>query len=147
MSMSYDMGYGISAAGAFFNSRRTSEQNGAGAYRNIMGRGDKAEGYSGGLKYDANDVYLAVMFTQSYNAARFGSSDSSVYGYANKAQSFEAYAHYQFDFGLRPFVGYNQTKGKDWPRRQRQGLRRSRSGQIRRPGCDLLLQQKHVYLC
>ena len=113
MSMSYDMGYGISAAGAFFNSRRTSEQNGAGAYRNIMGRGDKAEGYSGGLKYDANDVYLAVMFTQSYNAARFGSSDSSVYGYANKAQSFEAYAHYQFDFGLRPFVGYNQTKGKD----------------------------------
>ncbi len=113
MSMSYDMGYGISAAGAFFNSRRTSEQNGANGHQNIMGRGDKAEGYSGGLKYDANDVYLAVMFTQSYNAARFGSSDSSVYGYANKAQSFEAYAHYQFDFGLRPFVGYNQTKGKD----------------------------------
>lgn len=45
MSMSYDMGYGISAAGAFFNSRRTSEQNGGGGYQNIMGRGDKAEGY------------------------------------------------------------------------------------------------------
>ncbi|RTF20721.1 porin [Serratia marcescens] len=115
MSMSYDMGYGISAAGAFFNSRRTSEQNGGNGHQNIMGRGDKAEGYSGGLKYDANDVYLAVMFTQSYNAARFGSSakDDGAYGYANKAQSFEAYAHYQFDFGLRPFVGYNQTKGKD----------------------------------
>ncbi|WP_273890721.1 porin, partial [Serratia marcescens] len=70
--MSYDMGYGISAAGAFFNSRRTSEQNGGNGHQNIMGRGDKAEGYSGGLKYDANDVYLAVMFTQSYNAARFG---------------------------------------------------------------------------
>ncbi|HDU8665317.1 TPA: porin, partial [Serratia liquefaciens] len=89
------------------------EQNGGGAYSGIMGRGDRAEGYSGGLKYDANDAYLAVMFTQSYNAARFGSTSSDAYGYANKAQSIEAYAHYQFDFGLRPFVGYNQTKGKN----------------------------------
>ena len=89
------------------------QQNGGGAYSGIMGRGDRAEGYSGGLKYDANDAYLAVMFTQSYNAARFGSTSSDAYGYANKAQSIEAYAHYQFDFGLRPFVGYNQTKGKN----------------------------------
>jgi outer membrane pore protein C len=113
MSVNYDIGYGISAAGAFFNSKRTSEQNGGGAYSGIMGRGDHAEGYSGGLKYDDSNTYVAVMFTQSYNAARFGSSDSEAYGYANKAQSFEAYAHYLFDFGLRPFVGYNQTNGKN----------------------------------
>ncbi|NDL65255.1 porin OmpC [Acerihabitans arboris] len=113
MSLSYDLGMGVSAAGAFFNSKRTDDQNGARTYNTIMGRGDRAEGYSGGLKYDANQVYVAVMFTQSYNAAPFGSSDSSVYGYANKAQSFEAYADYKFDFGLVPFVGYNQTRGKD----------------------------------
>ncbi|ATM78582.1 porin OmpC [Serratia fonticola] len=113
MSVNYDIGYGISAAGAFFNSKRTSEQNGGGVYSGIMGRGDHAEGYSGGLKYDDSNTYVAVMFTQSYNAARFGSSDSEAYGYANKAQSFEAYAHYLFDFGLRPFVGYNQTNGKN----------------------------------
>jgi len=109
-SLSYDIGAGVSVAGAFFNSDRTDEQNSA---PGIMGQGKKAEGYSGGLKYDAHNVYLAAMFTQSYNASRFGSTDSEAYGYANKAQSVEAYASYQFDFGLRPFVAYNQTRGSD----------------------------------
>jgi len=113
MSVNYDIGMGVSAGAAFFNSKRTDDQNGGGTNSSIMGRGDKAEGYSGGLKYDANNVYVAVMYTQSYNAAPFGSSSSSVYGYANKAQSFEAYAHYQFDFGLVPFVAYNQTRGSN----------------------------------
>jgi outer membrane pore protein C len=113
MSVNYDIGMGVSAGAAFFNSTRTDDQNGGGTNSSIMGRGDKAEGYSGGLKYDANNVYVAVMYTQSYNAAPFGSSSSSVYGYANKAQSFEAYAHYQFDFGLVPFVAYNQTRGSN----------------------------------
>lgn len=113
MSVNYDIGMGVSAGAAFFNAKRTDDQNGGGTNSAIMGRGDKAEGYSGGLKYDANNVYVAVMYTQSYNAAPFGSSSSSVYGYANKAQSFEAYAHYQFDFGLVPFVAYNQTRGSN----------------------------------
>jgi Outer membrane protein (porin) len=114
MSASYDLGYGISAAAAYFSSDRTNDQNGMnGNYTGILGRGDKAEAYSGGLKYDANNVYLAAMYTQSYNATRFGSSDSSVYGYANKAQNVEVVAQYQFDFGLRPSVAYLQSRGKD----------------------------------
>jgi outer membrane pore protein C len=114
MSVSYDLGYGISAAGAFFSSDRTNDQNGGpNGTSSILGRGDKAEGYSGGLKYDANNVYLAAMYTQSYNATRFGNSNSSLYGYANKAQNFEVVAQYQFDFGLRPSVAYLQSKGKD----------------------------------
>jgi outer membrane pore protein C len=116
MSVSYDLGYGISAAGAYFSSDRTNDQNGMGPnYTGVLGRGDKAEAYSGGLKYDANNVYLATMFTQSYNATRFGNSgnNNSVYGYANKAQNFEVVAQYQFDFGLRPSVAYLQSKGKD----------------------------------
>ncbi|WBF46863.1 porin OmpC [Serratia rubidaea] len=112
MSATYDLGYGISAAAAYFSSDRTNEQNG---YNNprILGSGDKAEAYSGGLKYDANNVYLAAMYTQSYNATRFGSRGSSAYGYANKAQNIELVAQYQFDFGLRPSVAYLQSKGKD----------------------------------
>jgi len=110
MSLSYDIGAGVSVAGAFFNSDRTNEQNDA---PGIMGQGSRAEGYSGGLKYDANNVYLAAMFTQAYNASRFGSTSSEAYGYANESQAFEAYASYQFDFGLRPFVAYNQNRGKD----------------------------------
>ncbi|GBU13578.1 outer membrane porin OmpC [Enterobacterales bacterium] len=110
MSLSYDIGAGVSVAGAFFNSDRTNEQNDA---PGIMGQGSRAEGYSGGLKYDANNVYLAAMFTQAYNASRFGSTSSEAYGYANESQAFEAYASYQFDFGLRPFVAYNQNRGKN----------------------------------
>lgn len=110
MSLSYDIGAGVSVAGAFFNSDRTNEQNDTAG---IMGQGSRAEGYSGGLKYDANNVYLAAMFTQAYNATRFGSTSSEAFGYANESQAFEAYASYQFDFGLRPFVAYNQNRGKD----------------------------------
>ncbi|CAI1520208.1 TPA: porin OmpC [Serratia fonticola] len=114
MSVSYDIGYGVSAAAAYFSSDRTNDQNGQSlATSSIMGRGDKAEAYSGGLKYDANNVYLAAMYTQSYNATRFGSNNSTVYGYANKAQNIEVVAQYQFDFGLRPSVAYLQSKGKD----------------------------------
>ncbi|MOA14250.1 Outer membrane protein C precursor [compost metagenome] len=112
MSVSYDLGYGISAAGAFFSADRTADQNG----RNnpaILGNGDKAQAYSTGLKYDANNVYLAAMFTQSYNANRFGSRNSQAYGFADKAQNIELVAQYQFDFGLRPSVAYVQSNAKD----------------------------------
>ncbi|ATA18562.1 outer membrane pore protein C [Gibbsiella quercinecans] len=109
MSLSYDLGWGVSAAGAYFSSDRTNDQNSAA----LLGQGDKAEAYSGGLKYDANNVYLAAMYTQSYNATRIGSASSSQYGFANKAQNFEVVAQYQFDFGLRPSVAYLQSKGKD----------------------------------
>ncbi|HDD8666930.1 TPA: porin, partial [Escherichia coli] len=33
--------------------------------------------------------------------------------FANKTQNFEAVAQYQFDFGLRPSLGYVLSKGKD----------------------------------
>ncbi|HBC7735242.1 TPA: porin [Escherichia coli] len=72
------------------------------------GNGDRAETYTGGLKYDANNIYLAAQYTQTYNATRVGSL-----GWANKAQNFEAVAQYQFDFGLRPSVAYLQSKGKN----------------------------------
>jgi predicted porin len=71
-----------------------------------LGRGDNAETYTGGLKYDANNIYLATQYTQTYNATRG-------WGFANKAQNFEVVAQYQFDFGLRPSVAYLQSKGKD----------------------------------
>ncbi len=34
-------------------------------------------------------------------------------GFANKTQNFEAVAQYQFDFRLRPSLGYVLSKGKD----------------------------------
>ena len=76
--------------------------------KRYLGNGDRAETYTGGLKYDANNIYLAAQYTQTYNATRVGSL-----GWANKAQNFEAVAQYQFDFGLRPSVAYLQSKGKN----------------------------------
>ncbi|WP_151992835.1 porin OmpC [Buttiauxella massiliensis] len=103
-SLTYDLGEGFSLGSAISSSKRTTEQNSA-AY---LGEGDRAETYTGGLKYDANNVYLATQYTQTYNATRAGDL-----GFANKAQNFEVVAQYQFDFGLRPSVAYLQSKGKD----------------------------------
>lgn len=114
-SLTYDLGAGFSVGGAMSSSKRTADQNAANP--NLYGEGDHAEVYSGGLKYDANNIYLAAQYSQTYNATRFGtsngSSPSAVYGFANKAQNFEVVAQYQFDFGLRPSIAYLQSKGKD----------------------------------
>ncbi|UGS39727.1 porin OmpC [Pseudocitrobacter corydidari] len=110
-SLSYDIGEGFSVGGAIASSKRTDAQN----TNPDFGRGDKATTYTGGLKYDANNIYLAAQYTQSYNATRFGkvTDTTSFGGYADKAQNFEVVAQYQFDFGLRPSVAYLQSKGKD----------------------------------
>ncbi len=105
-SVTYDIWDGISAGFAYSHSKRTDDQNNL-----VLGRGDDAETYTGGLKYDANNIYLASQYTQTYNATRAGSL-----GFANKAQNFEVVAQYQFDFGLRPSVAYLQSKGKDLER-------------------------------
>ncbi|AUT96326.1 porin OmpC [Citrobacter europaeus] len=102
-SITYDIGEGFALGTAVTSSKRTTDQNNMN-----FGTGDRAETYTGGLKYDANNIYLAAQYTQTYNATRAGSL-----GWANKAQNFEAVAQYQFDFGLRPSVAYLQSKGKD----------------------------------
>ena len=108
MSVSYDIGMGISAAAAYSSSDRTALQN-----EMAFGQGNKADAYSGGLKYDANNVYLAAMYTKTDNLTRIGGEGNDVYGFANQAQNFEAVAQYQFDFGLRPSLAYLQSRGKD----------------------------------
>ncbi|MEW7314122.1 porin OmpC [Buttiauxella gaviniae] len=113
MSLTYDLGEGFSAGAAMASSKRTADQNNE---TGIYGNGDRADAYTGGLKYDANNIYLAAQYTQTYNATRFGGSGRSAddaYGFADKAQNFEVVAQYQFDFGLRPSVAYLQSKGKD----------------------------------
>ncbi|WBM69538.1 porin OmpC [Buttiauxella sp. WJP83] len=102
-SVTYDLGEGFSLGSAISSSKRTVDQNNM-----AVGEGDRAETYTGGLKYDANNVYLATQYTQTYNATRAGDL-----GFANKAQNFEVVAQYQFDFGLRPSIAYLQSKGKD----------------------------------
>lgn len=120
MSTTYDIGQGFSLGAAMFSSDRTSDQNSPA----VLGHGDRATAYSGGLKYDANNIYLAAMFTRSYNATRFGSIDSTAYGYANQADNWELAAQYQFDFGLRPSLAFVSSRGKDIEGYGKQNLKR-----------------------
>ena len=114
-SLSYDIAdTGLSVGAAYANSNRTNAQK-ASAY----GKGDKAEAWTTGIKYDKNNVYLATMYAETRNMnpisvpCSLAGTSSSVSGFANKNQAFEAIAQYQFDFGLRPSLGYVQSKAKD----------------------------------
>ena len=102
-SLTYDFGGSdFAVSGAYTNSDRTNAQN-----LLARGQGQKAEAWATGLKYDANDIYLAAMYSETRNMTPISG------GFANKAQNFEVVAQYQFDFGLRPSLGYVQSKGKD----------------------------------
>ncbi|WP_289483616.1 porin OmpC [Enterobacter sp. E105B] len=117
----YDLGAGFSAGGSWFSVDRTNEQNGA-SNPQIMGRGSHASSWSAGLKYDAEKIYLAAVYREADNAIRFGSSDSSLYGYADKANQLEVVAQYQFDFGLRPSVSYIQSRATGLENRNINGV-------------------------
>ncbi|OUE55978.1 porin OmpC [Citrobacter amalonaticus] len=105
ISSTYDFGMGVSFGAAYTTSDRTNEQVNAGG--RVAG-GDKADAWTAGLKYDANNIYLATMYSETRNMTPYGDD-----GVANKTQNFEVTAQYQFDFGLRPAVSFLMSKGKD----------------------------------
>ena len=108
-SLGYDInGFGVIAA--YSNSVRPSAQQTYSAEGN--GDGKKAESWATGLKYDANNIYLATVYSETRNTSFVTNSDK-VSTFLNKTQNFEAIAQYQFDFGLRPSISYVQSKGKD----------------------------------
>lgn len=116
-STSYTSPIGVGVTGAYSSQDRTNSQNSAAA---ALGRGDRAEFWGAGLKYDANNIYLAATYSEGRNATRIDGTitgpagvTTDVLGFANKTQDIELVAQYQFDFGLRPSIGYVQTKGKD----------------------------------
>ncbi|EAA0844813.1 TPA: porin, partial [Shigella boydii] len=92
---------GFGFVGAYSKSDRTNEQVGD-------GYGDNAEVWSLAAKYDANNIYAAMMYGETRNMTVLANDH-----FANKTQNFEAVVQYQFDFGLRPSLGYVYSKGKD----------------------------------
>ncbi|HAI6602365.1 TPA: porin [Escherichia coli] len=91
---------GFSFTGAYANSDRTD-------FQSSDSKGEKAEVWALSTKYDPNNVYAAVMYGESHN---MNSDDGDV---VNKTQNFEAVLQYQFDFGLRPSIGYSYSKALD----------------------------------
>ena len=113
LSSSYEIIDGLSVGAAYASSNRTASQK-AGTF----GKGDKADIWAAGMKYDNNDVTGCHLLGKPQHRAYFGTAtinnrSTSVSGFANKAEGTELVAQYQFDFGLRPSLGYVQQKGKD----------------------------------
>ncbi|HHA1189777.1 TPA: porin OmpC [Enterobacter roggenkampii] len=113
MSTSYDFSgdlSGLSLGAAYSSSDRTNDQVAYGKAAESIGfaGGEKAEAWTVGAKYDANSVYLAMMYVETRNMTPIGNV-----GIANHTQNFEAVAQYQFDFGLRPSLAWVYSKGKD----------------------------------
>ncbi|WON78072.1 porin OmpC [Serratia sp. UGAL515B_01] len=114
LSSSYQLIDGVSVTAAYASSNRTKAQK-----ESTFGQGDKAEVWATGIKYDANNVYLATTFAETRNLtaisgkAAINNVPTSVSGFANKTQNVEVVAQYLFDFGLTPSLAYVQSKAKD----------------------------------
>ncbi|MGG4661947.1 porin [Providencia vermicola] len=102
LSLAYDLGWGVTLGGGYSNSARTASQKVSEA------DGKRAQAWNVGGKFDANNVYLAAMYGQTLNTTHYGVDDEI----ANKTENVELVAQYLFDFGLKPSLGYNQSKGK-----------------------------------
>lgn len=110
LSVTYDLGNGVSAGAAVSSSNRTLSQRLLTVDPN---KGKKAEAYAFGLKYDAYNLYLAALYSETRHMTPYGKFLSGLYDFAEKAHNLELVAQYQFDFGLRPSLGYLQSRIDD----------------------------------
>ncbi|AFJ47827.1 porin [Shimwellia blattae] len=103
---------GFAIGGSYANSNRSTLQKKTENYD----VGDRAEAWNVGMKYDANNIYLAATYAETRNMTAYSNGNTTGTGpttsIANKTQNIEMVAQYQFDFGLRPSVAYLQSKGK-----------------------------------
>lgn len=105
-SVSYEYeGFGFVAA--YGAADRTKNQKKA-----ELGKGKKAEQWATGVKYDANNLYLAASYGETNNTRAISYGDN-ISGVANKTEDFTVVAQYQFDFGLRPSLAYTHSKAKN----------------------------------
>ncbi|EBB7356203.1 porin [Salmonella enterica subsp. enterica serovar Berlin] len=113
-----DAGFGVGAA--YSSSRRTKDQRS----NEYSSDGKRAEVWTGGLKYDANNIYLAATYAQTRNMqwadidqdSRIGTDlalNKDAGAFLSKTENYEIVAQYMLDFGLQPSIAYLQSKAKD----------------------------------
>lgn len=120
MSVTWEDDAGFGMGVAYSNSRRTKDQRN----NEYNSDGKRAEVWTGGLKYDANNIYLAATYAQTRNIqwadidkdSRIGTDlalNKDAGAFLNKTENYEIVAQYMFDFGLQPSIAYLQSKAKD----------------------------------
>lgn len=125
VSSIYDTGTGVSVGGAYSSSSRTQLQktqvDSDGMLLPDVAAGKKAQAWTAGVKYDANDIYLAATYTETLNMTPFGErpvldaagdpTDKVYSAIANKTKNINVVAQYHFDFGLKPTVAWTKSTG------------------------------------
>jgi outer membrane pore protein F len=97
VSTSYTSPIGIGIAGAYsYEEPELASDN------------TRGEFWGTALKYEANNVYLAAAYAEGHNTTSLTTGSDTQY----KTQKTELVAQYQFDSGLRPSIGYVQTRSK-----------------------------------
>ncbi|HAT3954417.1 MULTISPECIES: porin OmpC [Enterobacteriaceae] len=101
-SVAYEIGAGVSATAAYSGAKRTDDQQ-----RLTYNDAENAEAWASGLKYDANNIYLAATYAETRNMTKVGDFVT------DKTKNIELVAQYQFDFGLRPSIAYLQSRASN----------------------------------
>ncbi|CRK85640.1 Outer membrane protein F [Candidatus Providencia siddallii] len=104
ISTAYNLGWGLTLGGAYFNSVRTEEQR-----TNVNAPGKNAQAWNVGGKFDANNLYLAAMYGETSNMTHFLKANYI----ANKTKNIELVAQYLLNFGLKPSIAFVKSKCKD----------------------------------
>lgn len=107
VSSTYDTGYGMHFGAGYSVSNRTLAQR-----ELATAPGRRAQAWDVGARYDADNLYVAAVYSETKNMTPYGSGTDATLNIAEKAQNVELVAQYQFDFGLRPSLAYVQSKGK-----------------------------------
>ena len=102
-------GSGIGIASSFSSSDRTLGQKKLVNSSN----GNKAQTWATAVKYDANQIYLAALYSETLNMTPYTITSTNKKAFAKKTKNFEVVAQYQFQNGLRPSIAYLQSKGVD----------------------------------
>ncbi|UEM41403.1 porin [Pectobacterium aquaticum] len=103
-SLSYDTDFGVGVVASYGAYERTANQRASSA------QGARADVWATGLKYDANNIYVAATYGEARNFYNTGSTAASAI--ADESKIFEVVAQYNFDFGLTPTLAYVSRKDK-----------------------------------
>ncbi|MEY5778834.1 porin [Salmonella enterica subsp. enterica serovar Corvallis] len=100
ISSTYDLGMGVSFGAAYTTSDRTNGQ-----VNYSTAGGDKADAWTVGAKYDANNIYLATMYSETRNMTPYGNDnvngdDKDLVKYADVG------ATYYFNKNFSTYVDY-----------------------------------------
>ncbi|QJC32947.1 porin [Enterobacteriaceae endosymbiont of Donacia semicuprea] len=116
-SISYKLGNtGVSISGAYFNFLNIINKDKkvfSNADKNFNNKNKDINTYSIGAKYQKNNIYLAAVFSGSYNGLKYMDYYENLF--AHKIKNLEIVGQYKFDDNLRTTISYTQSQGYDIP--------------------------------